>query len=77
MIVLESTWEKHGKKSASALVHWTHDPQNVPEWKSPRTSSHKITLESMMNAVGVANPKAQAQLVNDYENIDLLFKQLS
>lgn len=75
--VLDGIWVQFGKMDQWALRDWTHDPGNVPEWEDPGATSKEIPMVRLMRAVGVENPAQQAELVQDYSNIDNLLERLS
>lgn len=47
------------------LVKWTHQAENVPEWTDPNGSSTPISLQSIMEAVGIEGAAEHARFVND------------
>lgn len=53
--VLEETWQEHGPKDQWELVDWTH--LNCAEWSDPDKSSVPISYESILTALGKANPE--------------------
>lgn len=73
---LDSVWERFGQWDRWALVKWTHDPKNLPEWEDPGKSSDPIPLERIMQFARVPNAVDQAALVRDFDRIDTLFRSL-
>jgi hypothetical protein len=74
--VLEATWGRFGGMRTWDLVAWTHDPENVPEWENPGSTSWLIPLEVMMGHLGVPNVAEQAATVRDFDRIDTIFRAL-
>lgn len=74
--VLDAVWEKFGQWDRWALVKWTHDPKNLPEWEDPGKSSSPIPLERIMQFAHVPNAVDQAALVREFDRIDSLFRSL-
>lgn len=62
---LDAVWERFGHMSQWQLVKWTHQTENVPEWKDPNGSSTPISLQSIMEAVGIEGAAEHARFVND------------
>lgn len=52
---LDRVWEKFGGMNEWELRDWTHDPNNVPEWENPGSSSTLIPIERILRSVGVEN----------------------
>jgi uncharacterized phage-associated protein len=75
--VLDGVWDQFGPMDQWTLRDWTHNPSNVPEWEDPGNSSREIPLVRMMRALGVADPERQAELVQDFGDIDRLLLRLS
>lgn len=67
---LEQVWEKFGEMNEWALVEYTHNRKNIPEWEDPHGSSNPIPLERMMTMLGIENADEQAALVEEYRRID-------
>jgi len=66
MEIIENVWDQFGKMDGFALVEWTHDPKNCPEWENPDKSSIPISLEKLAIALGMSNEEAsQLVLEND------------
>jgi len=76
LAALDAVWERFGQWDRWALVKWTHDPKNLPEWEDPGLSSILIPLKRIMQAVQVPNAVDQAALVRDFDRIDSLFRSL-
>lgn len=76
-VVLDQVWGNFGKMGEWELRDWTHNPKNVPEWENPGNSSKEIPMVRLMRAVGVHDPDQQAELVQDYQDIDRLLVRLS
>jgi len=71
--VLESVWEEHGNKSASALRAWTHRKSNVPEYSEPPAGSRtEISLSDIYKAVGV-----DSEALADLESMEYAERLLS
>ena len=73
-LVLDKVWDRFGPMGKWELVHWTHNPTNLPEWEDPQGSSAPIPLARIMAYVGVPNFEAQATLVKDFDRIDSMFR---
>ena len=76
LAALDAVWDEFGHWDRWALVRWTHDPKNLPEWEDPGPSSIPIPLNRIMQAVQVPNAVDQAALVRDFDRIDSLFRSL-
>ncbi len=59
--ILSDVWEQFGGMDRWALRDWTHNADNVPEWKDPNGSSRRITLREIMDAVGVDHAKERSR----------------
>lgn len=58
---LATVWAKYGSMDQWQLVDFTHDKDNIPEWKDPKGQGSKtISLESILAAVGVPFHKDHA-----------------
>jgi uncharacterized phage-associated protein len=77
VVALEATWEEFGSFGTWELVDWTHDPNNLPEWEDPGKSSKVIPLRRMMQAVGVDDPQAHVDRLQDQQGIDAIFDRLA
>lgn len=64
--ILSDVWERFGGMDRWALRDWTHDAANVPEWKDPNGSSHRITLREIMDAVGMDHAKERS---HEYQSL--------
>lgn len=73
---LNAVWERFGGMEKWAIRDWTHDPGNIPEWEDPGSSSTLIPLTRTFRHLGVANPDAQAGVIDDHRAIDRLFANL-
>ncbi|QIE57554.1 SocA family protein [Pikeienuella piscinae] len=74
--VLDEVWNKFGQMDQWALVDWTHQPNNVPEWENPGNSSYEIPVERMMRALAIEDAAGQAELVKSLEYAQSLVKSL-
>lgn len=61
--VLDSVWERFGQMNEWELRDWTHNPDNLPEWEDPGSSSFEIPLERMMHSLAIKEANAQADTV--------------
>lgn len=59
--ILSDVWERFGGMDRWALRDWTHDAANVPEWKDPNGSSRRISLQEIMDAVGVDHAEERSR----------------
>lgn len=78
--VLDSVWDQFGNMPVwgpEGIRDWTHNPNNVPEWEDPGSSLSSIPLERIMRHVGVENAAEQAAVVQQFDNIDDLFRSLA
>ncbi len=64
LAVLAKVWEEFGHMTQWELVEWTHDRNNVPEWKDPNGSSRALPLEDIMSAVGCENINETIEEIN-------------
>lgn len=74
--VLDDIWEKFGGFDQWQLVDWTHQPNNIPEWEDPGSSSYEIPVERMMRALGIEDAAAQANTLRSLNYSKNLVKSL-
>ena len=72
--ILGNLWEKFGGLDRYVLRDWTHDAENIPEWKDPQGSSNPIPHFEVFNALNKSDP---AQLDSDVEEVRELSKVLN
>ncbi len=65
--ILADVWKQFGHMDRFDLSDWTHDPENVPEWRNPNGSSIRITLEQMMQSLGLNGAKQRAAEVESLD----------
>lgn len=75
--ILDDLWCQFGNMDSFDLANWTHDPKNVPEWSDPGYGSTEITIEEIMTAVGVPDPKARSEELKDLSSIGALLARLA
>ncbi|SLN28460.1 hypothetical protein PSJ8397_01201 [Pseudooctadecabacter jejudonensis] len=76
LTALEAIWDEFGSYQTWDLVDWTHDPKNLPEWEDPGKSSKVIPLRRIMQNVGVTNPQAHVDRLQDEKRMNALFDRL-
>lgn len=68
LAILADVWTQFGNMNKWALRDWTHVAENVPEWKDPNGSSRKISLQEIMQAVGIDEAKKRAREYQSLQN---------
>lgn len=71
---IEQVWSDFGHMDQWALVAWTHNPDNVPEWEDPNGGSQKIPYRRILQALGVDNPDELEEAMKAQREIDLAFE---
>jgi uncharacterized phage-associated protein len=74
---LDQVWAKFGAMDQWALVDWTHNSKNLPEWEDPGLSSTPIPLERILLALGFEDPAEHAQFLRDRSDISTLIAELA
>lgn len=67
--LLDRIWELFGGYDRYALRDWTHQSQNIPEWKDPAGSSRPIEHEDVFRLLGKENPKELAGSVEERRSL--------
>jgi len=75
--ILDDIWSRFGQMSGEDLSHWSHQPENIPEWEDPNGSRTPISLERLLQAAGVERPAARAEFIEDHNRIERLFADLA
>lgn len=71
---VNAVWERFGGMDKWALVEWTHDPKNVPEWEDPNGGSVVIPLQRILHAVGIEDAEEFSNIANEFKAIDRAFE---
>lgn len=74
--LLDAIWTKFSDNDQWALVDWTHNSENVPEWEDPGHSSSPIPLERVLRAVGIPDSAAHAEYLEDQANVRRILSHL-
>lgn len=70
---VDAVWEQFGHMDKWALVNWTHDPANVPEWEDPNGGSNKIPFRRILQALNVQNADEVEAALAAQREIDQAF----
>lgn len=74
--LLDDIWAKHGRFNAFQIAHWTHRPENVPEWQDPDGGKLPIELIDILRAVDFPDPEAAIERIEDQRRIERSFGSL-
>jgi uncharacterized phage-associated protein len=66
---LDAVWKEFGAWDQWALVKWTHDPRNIPEWEDPNGSSFSIPLSRIYSALNIHNGAEQAAIADAHRRL--------
>lgn len=55
--LIESVWQELGSTDVWEIVEWTHT--NFPEWEDPGSSRTRITIESIVENLGLGEEEAK------------------
>jgi uncharacterized phage-associated protein len=69
MEVLTDLWSRFGTYDRFALRDWTHERQNVPEWRDPQGSSCRIKHEDVFRLLGKSEAIELAYGVEAYRQM--------
>lgn len=67
--VLEHLWTKFGHLDRYALRDWTHQKENIPEWKDPNGSSHSISHADVFSHLGKQDAKLLKQQIDEIRQL--------
>jgi hypothetical protein len=70
----DEVWRKFGGMDQWRLRDWTHDPENVPEWRDPNGGREPIPLIEIMRAVRVENAEEMADLHSSMKAVENAFQ---
>ncbi len=73
---LAETWRRFGAMDQWALVDWTHNAKNIPEWEDPNGSSVLIPLQRIMSLLSMENATEHSAVVEDHKKMSRLLAAL-
>ncbi|MBY5614095.1 Panacea domain-containing protein [Rhizobium leguminosarum] len=63
--ILDDLWDKFGNFDKYKLRDWTHQQENVPEWKDPNGSSSGISHFEVFDKLGKSDPSALVEQLDE------------
>jgi uncharacterized phage-associated protein len=73
---LDKTWKTFGHMGPFDLVHWTHDPNNVPEWEDPDGSAYLIPMRRILTALGIEDVDLHNRTIEDHRRLSRLLDSI-
>ena len=67
--ILDMLWEKFGRYDQWYIRDWTHNSENVPEWKDPKGSSDSIPHRRVFEGLAKEGSDALAEDVQAYREL--------
>jgi uncharacterized phage-associated protein len=70
----DEVWNRFGTMDQWRLRDWTHDPENIPEWRDPNGGREPITLLEIMRALNLENAEEMSELAASLKSVDNAFQ---